>query len=70
MIHSKVDKHEIVQKFIGDVIEQSRNRAPKMLSKHRLGKSIDPKTKNIWRSGDFCDGEDSDEEWRKRSKSI
>jgi hypothetical protein len=41
-----------------------------VLSKHRLGKSSEPITKNIWKTGEFGDAEDTDEDERNRSKSI
>jgi hypothetical protein len=31
------------------------------LSKHRLGKSIDPSCRNIWATGEFGDEEEEDE---------
>lgn len=67
----KVNKEEIVQKFIGSVFEeQGRNLDPKLLSKHRLGKSSEPRTKNIWRTGEFEDEGESDDDEKHRSKSI
>jgi len=41
-----------------------------VLSKHRLGKSSEPITKNMWTTGEFEDEEDTDEDERNRSKSI
>ena len=67
----KVDKNEIVQKYVGQVFEQQdRNLDPKLLSKNRVGRSLEPHVKNIWRTGDFVGEEESDEEGNKRSKSI
>jgi len=71
VIHMKVNKEEIVQKFIGSVFEeQGRNLDPKLLSKHRLGKSSEPMTKNIWKTGEFADEGESDDDEKHRSKSI